>query len=355
MSGQDSERPIFFITSPLEKEHVERIESVASGRIEVRYEPELLPPTRYVADHTGVDGFQRTPEAQRRFAEYLSEANILWNFPALPEGGPGILEAAPNLKWVQTTSAGVGQLVHQLGLAETDLRVTTASGVHAEPLAEFVMLVLLSHIKQLGRLQADQSARRWVRYCSDELPGKAMAIVGPGRIGRRVAEVARAFGMSVISMGRRSGPDHARELGVDRVYRREDMHEMLAGADCVVLSCPHTPETENLIDAQAFQAMKDGVVFVNISRGPVVVEEALYNALTSGKIGFAGLDVFREEPLPPSSPFWDLPNVLISPHSASTAYSENQKITEIFCHNLECFLDGRIEDMRNLLDFKAMY
>ena len=355
MSHGNQKRPVFFVTSPLEKEHVERIKHVANGRIDVRYEPDLLAPTRYVADHNGVDGFQRTPSQQQRFMSHLADANILWDFPSVPEGGPGVLDAAPNLQWVQTTSSGVGQLVHRLGLADKDLRVTTASGVHAEPLAEFVMLVLLSHMKQLDRLERDQQAHRWVRYCGDELPGKTMAIIGPGKIGSRVAEIAHAFGMNVSAMGRRNDPERAQELGVDRMFTREQLYEMLAEADCVVLCCPHTPETENLIDARAIQAMKDGVVFVNISRGPVVVEDALYNALSSGKIGFAGLDVFREEPLPPESPFWDLPNVLVSPHSASTAYSENQKITDIFCHNLECFLEGRISDMRNLLDFKAMY
>jgi phosphoglycerate dehydrogenase-like enzyme len=355
MSQEQSSRPVFFITSPLEQEHVDRIASVAGDRIEIRYEPDLLAPTRYVADHNGVDGFQLNDEQQSRFLDNLREATILWDFPDLPSGSPHLLDAAPKLEWVQTTSSGVGQLVHRLGLASSNLRVSTASGVHAEPLAEFVMLVLLSHMKQLSRLQADQKAHRWERYCGDELPGKEMAIVGPGRIGKRVAEVAHAFGMTVTAMGRRNDPERARELGVDRMYSREDLHEMLSCADCVVLCCPHTPETENLIDAGAFSAMKDGVVFVNISRGPVVVEEALYNALTSGKIGFAGLDVFRTEPLPAESPFWDLPNVLVSPHSASTAYSENGKITDIFCHNLECYLGNRTEDMRNLLDFRAMY
>lgn len=355
MSQGTNRRPVFFVTSPLEQEHVDRIRTAAGDRIEVRYEPDLLAPTRYVADHKGTDGFQRTPEQHQRLRDHLADASILWDFPAVPEDGPGLTDIAPNLEWVQTTSAGVGQLVHQLGLAETSIRVSTASGVHAEPLAEFVMLVLLSHMKQLQRIEEDQKAHRWVRYCGDELPGKHMAIVGPGKIGARVAQVAQAFGMTVSAMGRRNDSERARELGVDRMYTREQLHQMLAEADCVVLCCPHTPETEDLIDAGAFQAMKDGVVFVNISRGQVVVEDALYNALTSGKIGFAGLDVFRTEPLPSESRFWDLQNVLVSPHSASTAYSENRKITDIFCHNLECYLDNRIEDMQNLLDFKAMY
>jgi phosphoglycerate dehydrogenase-like enzyme len=355
MTGSHNEKPVLFITSPLEREHVDRIQQAAAGRVQVIYEADLLPPTRYVGDHDGVDGFVRTSEQQQRFLSHLQESDILWDFPKLPDAAGKILDIAPRLKWVQTTSSGVGQLVHRLGLAESNLLVTTASGVHAEPLAEFVMLVLLAHVKQLDRLQNDQKGQRWVRFATHELPGKTMAIVGPGKIGKRVGEVARAFGMRVTAMGRRNDPERARELGVDRFYAREQMHQMLAEADCVVLCCPHTPETENMFDARAFDAMKSGVVFVNISRGPVVVEEAMYNALSSGRIGFAGLDVFRTEPLPPSSMFWDLPNVLVSPHSASTAYSENEKITGIFCHNLECYLSGRTEDMRNLLDFGAMY
>ncbi|MEZ4570157.1 MAG: NAD(P)-dependent oxidoreductase [Thermomicrobiales bacterium] len=101
--------------------------------------------------------------------------------------------------------------------------------------------------------------------------------------------------------------------------------------------------------------MKDGVMLVNIARGQVVDEDALLEALRSGKIGFAALDVFRNEPLPPDSPFWDLPNVPISPHSASTGYGENGRITDIFCHNLRCYLDGRLDDMQNVLDKQRMY
>jgi phosphoglycerate dehydrogenase-like enzyme len=256
---------------------------------------------------------------------------------------------------VQTTSAGVGQQVARMGLQDTDLIVTTASGVHARPLAEFVFLALLSHVKDLPRLQSDQREHRWQRFCSDELDGKTLAIVGPGKIGSQVAQIGRAFNMRVTAMGRRGGAARAAELGVDKAYAREELHAMLSEADAVVLSCPHTPETENLMDRAAIEAIKPGAMFVNISRGQVVDEAALLDALRDGRIAFAGLDVFRQEPLPADSPFWDLPNVLINPHSASTAYSENQKITDILCHNLRCYLDGRLGEMRNVLDKRRMY
>jgi phosphoglycerate dehydrogenase-like enzyme len=110
-----------------------------------------------------------------------------------------------------------------------------------------------------------------------------------------------------------------------------------------------------MIDEAAFRAMKPGIAFVNIGRGQVVDEEALIGHLRSGHVEFACLDVAAVEPLPPGSPLWDLPNVLISPHSASTVTTENNKITEIFCHNLRCYLDGRTNDMKNIFDKQLMY
>ncbi|MFW6075896.1 MAG: D-2-hydroxyacid dehydrogenase, partial [Chloroflexota bacterium] len=195
----------------------------------------------------------------------------------------------------------------------------------------------------------------WERYCTDELDGKTIAIVGAGRIGRRIARVASAFGMRTLAMTRTATPERERDLGVDRLYPPERLHEMLGEADAVVLSVPHTPETEDMMDAAAFGAMKDSVIFINIARGQVVDEGALLDALRSEKIGFAALDVFRQEPHPPNSPFWTLPNVMISPHSASTAYGENRRITDIFCHNLLCYIDGRLHEMWNVLDKSRMY
>ncbi len=339
----------------MEPEYVEQIRSAEPNRVTVIYEPSLYPPTRYVADHHGPSDFRLNAAQLDTLLGHLAEADFLLDFPDRLPAGSTLADACPNLKWVQTTSAGIGQQVVRLGLQDSDLIVTSSSGVHARPLAEFVFLALLSHVKLLPRLQRDQKAHVWERFCSDELDGKTMAIVGPGKIGRQVAQLARAFNMRVLAMGRTGGADRARELGVDEVYTREQLHEMLGQADAVVLSCPHTPDTEGLIDRAAFEAMKDGVMFVNISRGQVVDHAALLDSLQNGKIAFAGLDVFDKEPLPPDSPFWDLPNVLIDPHSASTAFSENQKITDILCHNLRCYLDGRTDEMKNVLDKRRMY
>jgi phosphoglycerate dehydrogenase-like enzyme len=283
----------------------------------------------------------------------LQTAEVLFDFDL--RSGPSPYDLSPNLKWVQTSSAGVGQTVKRLGVANSDLLVTTASGVHASPLTEFVFGALLYHVKHFQRLQDDQSAHRWERFCSDELAGKTMAIIGPGRIGRQIAKVARAFNMTVWAMARRNTPERAIELGIDRLFDRGALLTMLAGTDCLVLAAPHTPETENLICEKELAAMPRGSVLVNISRGIVVDEEALIASLKSGQIGFAALDVFRTEPLPSDSELWDLPNVLINPHSASTAISENAKITDIFIRNLGHYLDGRYDLMSPVLDKQRLY
>ncbi len=319
------------------------------------YDPDLLPPTRYAGDHGGIPDFQHTPDQRERWLKHLSVADILFDFPSLTEGGPGILELSPNLRWVQTTSAGVGQYIVRLGLQDSNLLVTTASGVHAGPLAEYVFMTLLNHAKYLAHIRQEQAQRHWERYCSDELAGKTLGIVGAGRIGRRIASIARAFDMRPIAVARTASPGRELVLGVDTLFSGSELHEMLAQADAVVLCMPHTPETDGIIDRAAFDAMKDGVVFINIARGQVVDEEALLDAITSGKIAFAALDVFQTEPLPADHPFWGFPNVMVSPHSASTSYSENAKITDIFCHNLTCFVEGRYDEMRNVLDKERMY
>ncbi len=353
---QDAESQLtVFIASPLEPEHVDRIRAVDPIRITVLYEPDLLPPTRYIADHKGHEDFRRTPEQESRWLGALRRADILWDFPAAQPEASDIRDLAPKLKWIQATSSGVGRRVRALRLHDSDVVVTTAGGVHAEPLTEFVVMAMLIHVKNYSRSREQQAAHLWMRYCGDELADKTLAIVGAGRVGRQVAAAGRFFGMRVVAMVAKIRPDQAKSLGLDAVYSREHLSEMLSEADVLVLSVPHTPQTENMIDARAFQALKPGAVFINIARGQVVDESALIESLRAGRIAFAALDVAAVEPLPSVSPLWDMPNVLISPHSASTAGSENRKITDIFCHNLRCYLDGRAAEMRNVLDKVKMY
>lgn len=353
MAVQRNDRVTIMIASPLEQEHAETIEAAFADRIEVIYRPDLLPPARYIADHDGNPNWSRTRDQQAEWLALLAQAEVLWDFPISDIGHP--LDYAPCLKWVQTTSAGVGQLVKRLGIREGELVVTTASGIHAQPLAEFVMGALLYHVRQFDRLIADQREHRWDRFCSRGLAGQTMAIIGPGRIGREIARTAGAFGMRVWAMGRNNDPARAADLVVDRLYQRDDLHEMLSGTDCLVLSAPHTPETEGMIGQAEIDAMKPGAILINIARGAMVDELALLQALKDGRIAFAALDVFRSEPLPSDSPFWDLPNVLVSPHSASTVDTENARLVELFNRNLGHYLAGDTASMSPRLDIGRLY
>jgi phosphoglycerate dehydrogenase-like enzyme len=339
-----------FIASPLETVHVETIRHVDPTRLTVIHEPDILPPTRYVADHIGAP-FQRNDDQARRWREGLAAADILWDLPR----SAADIAGATRLRWVQTTSTGVGQLVRTLGLQESDILITTARGVHAGPLAEFVFMALLAHWRGLRHLHAEQRAHRWTRYCGKEVAGRTIVIVGAGDLARGVARLAQALDMRIIAVARDPARSRAHGALFDEIVPREALHQALARADATVVTVPHTPETEGMIDAAAFAAMRPGSAFVNIARGQVVDESALIANLRSTHIGFAALDVATVEPLPAESPLWDLPNVLISPHSASTVTSENAKITEIFCRNLRAYLDGRRDAMINLLDKQRMY
>ena len=341
------------IASPLEAEHVDQLRSNLPDGVEVVYEPELLPPTRYIADHQGVAGHTLDAVQQARWSELLASADILFDFAWNDNRHPR--EYAPKVRWVQSTSAGVGRAAQRMGIAAGEPIITTSSGVHARPLAEFVMLVLLMAAKEYPRLAAGKAERRWERFCSDELSGKLLAIVGTGKIGREVARIAHAFDITPVGIARDNRPERAAELGLARLYGRDQLHDMLAHADAVVLCAPHTPETDNMLDAEALAQLKPGVIFVNIGRGQLVDEAALIEKLRDGTIAFAGLDVFRSEPLPDDSPFWDMPNVIINPHSASTSNLENGRIVDIFIHNLQAFTQDDLAQMRNVLDVERMY
>lgn len=343
-------RQTIFIASPLEAAHVDRIRGVDPRRLAVIHHPDILPPTRYVADHIGAP-FRRNDDQARRWREGLAAAEILWDLPRSADDIAG----ATRLKWVQTTSTGVGQLVRTLGLQNSDILITTARGVHAGPLAEFVIMALLAHWRGLSHLDREQRAHRWTRYCGQEVAGRTIVLIGAGDLARGVAKVARALDMKVVAIAREPKKSRDHFALFDEVLPRSELHRTLARADATVVTVPHTTDTERMIDAAAFAAMRPGSAFVNIARGQVVDEGALIENLRNGHIGFAALDVASVEPLPQDSPLWDMPNLLISPHSASTVASENAKITEIFCHNLAAYLAGRLDEMKNVLNKEQMY
>ena len=327
------------IASYLEPEHVERIRQVDS-RLEIIYAPDLLAPPSYPADHYGV--LARTPEQEARWRALLGQADILFDFDYSHRAE--LPELAPQLRWVQASSAGIGQFVKRYGY---DARLphtifTTASGIHARPLAEFCLMAMLMHYKQALPMLRNQKLHRWDRFAGTDLEGRTLAIVGLGHIGTQVAQMACDLGMIVVGTNA-----VAPEPCVERFFPPEQLHEMLPLADVLVLSVPHTPQTEKMIGKPELALLKPGAYLINIARGAVVDEPALIEALRSGHLGGAALDVFDQEPLPETSPLWDMENVLINPHSASTSDRENERLTELFCDNLQRFVNG--QPLRNVL------
>jgi phosphoglycerate dehydrogenase-like enzyme len=337
-------RPLkVLIASPLEPEHVRRIAASAPGRIEVIHAPELLPVPRYVGDHQGRPRALR-PDQRARWLAHLREADILFDFDWLaPER---LTLHAPRLRWVQATSAGIGERLRRTGLIDSGLVFTTAAGVHGGPLAEFVLLALLYFYRDMPRLQRMQRAHHWQRYTNRELAGRRALVVGLGSVGRTIAQRLAAQGLEV--WGARRTLVAPKPDGVARVLPLAGLAMALSEIDALVLACPLTPETEGLIGASELAAMRRDALLINVARGPVVDEAALVRALRERRLGGAALDVAAVEPLPAESPLWDLPNVLISPHSASTVDGENGRIVDIFLANLRRYLDG--EPLLNRFD-----
>jgi len=329
------------IASPLEGELVERIEA-AEPRAEVVFEPDLLPPARFPADHRGDPEFRRDPAGEARWRALLQEAEVLFGVPGDSAAGLAEVAGLPRLRWVHATSAGAGEVVRAARLpaeALERLTITTSSGVHAIPLAEFAVLGLLAIAKELPRFAADQRARAWpeVRRPLRELDGQTLFLVGLGEIGRETARLAKAFGMRTVGIRRSQKPPPAH---VDEVHGPDRLAELASRADAMVVSLPLTEETAGMIDRATIERLPPSCIFVNVGRGGVVDEPALIEALRAGRIAGAVLDVFATEPLPRDSPLWDLPNVLVTPHAVALSAREDERIVELFVANLRRYLDG---------------
>ena len=334
------ERVPVVIASPLEPELVQRLREV-DERLDVHFEPELLPTPRYPSDHHGDEGFRRSAEQDERFAALVASAEVLFG---IPEEEPARLawavRAAPALRLVQATAAGAGQQVRRAELTADELErvaICSASGVHAVPLAEWSIFGLLAFTKGLPRLRRDAMQRYWAHYPTTELRGQTLLVVGVGAIGLEVARLASAFGMRVVGVKRNTNVELP---NVDSLHPPERLRELVGDAHAIVVTLPLTDETRGLIDRETIGRMRDGAIFVNVGRGRVVDEEALIEALRSGKLGGAALDVTFKEPLPPGSPLWELENVILSPHTAALSWHENERIVELFAENLRRYLRG---------------
>jgi phosphoglycerate dehydrogenase-like enzyme len=340
-------RSTVVIASPLEPELVGRLRAVAPDRLDIVHEPDLIPRARYTADHVG-DPPALDAAGIDRWLGILRSADILldldWYDPA------GLPANAPDLRWVQVTKSGIGETLRRLGLDRTSITFTNAAGVHGLPIAEFVVLALLYLVKEVPNLLDAKGRRSWEQRRVAQLAGSRVLLVGLGGLGREIARTLDGLGVEVWGVRRTDGPAPD---GVARVMPSSDLHAALGQVDALVLACPYTDETHHLIGRDELAAMRPGAFLVNVARGSVVDEAALIEALDRGHLGGAALDVVEQEPLPPDSRLWDLPNLLLSPHRASVVDGENGLIVDIFADNLRRWVDGR--PLRNVYDADRGY
>lgn len=259
-----------------------------------------------------------------------------------------LIAAAPKLAFIQSISAGVDQY-SQEQLRAAGIRMASAQGANRNAVSEHAMALILSLARKLAEARDNQHKRFWRGMIShipnreDELGGKTLVIVGMGRIGSRLAKLARAFDMKVIGVKRdvSSGPGAA-----DQVVSTDALLEVLPTADYVALTCPLTPQTQNIINAKSLAAMKPSAFLINVARGKVVDEPALLEALKAKTIAGAAIDCAWEEPLPESSPLWTCPNLVITPHSAGETQCYEDNIIDLLLENLGVLGKGGTE-LRN--------
>jgi phosphoglycerate dehydrogenase-like enzyme len=289
-------------------------------------------------------------EARANLAAILAEAEVLFTSTAIP---PDIGGRAPKLRWAQITAAGVEDLLDS-ELIRSGVTLTTASGIHAVPIGEYVMGVMLAFAKGLPGAMRAQAERTWRPYLAEELCGKTMGILGLGAIGGYVAKLAKADGMRVLAV-RRSVQQRAegREAGVDEILPPSDVPYLLSQADYLVIAVPLTPESRGLIGERELRLMRPTARLINVSRGAVVDEAALVRALKEGWIAGAALDVVQQEPLPPDSELWGMDNVILTPHISGGTPVYMERAVELFSDNLRRYLAG--EPLRNAVDVKRGY
>ncbi len=293
-------------------------------------------------------------EARRGLDAVLAETDVLFSTPIVPED---ILSRAPRLRWVQLTSAGVDRLLETPLVRSAAVTVTTASGIHAVPIGEYVIGAMLAFAKGLPRALRAQAEGTWRPYWADELLEKTVGIIGMGPIGRHVAKLAKALGMRVLATRRsasaRASGAEATLADVDELVPLSDLPYLLSESDYVVVAVPLTAESRGMIGEAELAAMKPAAVIINIARGAVIDEAALVRALKAGRIAGAALDVFEREPLPAESELWRMENVMVTPHISGGTPRYMERAVDLFCDNLRRYLAG--EPLLNAVDAERGY
>jgi phosphoglycerate dehydrogenase-like enzyme len=256
-----------------------------------------------------------------------------------------LLRVAPDLRWYHAMSAGVDDLMIPEVLGRRELDITNGSGAYDQPVAEYVLATILAAAKQLPTSYRAQLRHEWQSYRDiADVRGATLVVVGMGSIGSALANLARSIGMRVVGVRRTAGKGSV---------PIEQLADVVAEADYIAVCVAFTPETRNLIDAKIVERMRPSAWIINVSRGAVIEESALLAACREGRIGGAALDVWWTEPLPPESPWWDLPNVIVTPHRAALSPTLHQRSLELLAENLRRFRLG--EPLMNLVDKQQGY
>jgi phosphoglycerate dehydrogenase-like enzyme len=282
----------------------------------------------------------------------LSDADCFLRWWTNPEIFRKVLAAAPHVRWVHTPSAGVEHLLAAPELRESAITLTNSAGAHAVPIAEFVMLYMLTHVKrarELMQLHADDAWAFEEREQLDELAGKTLLLIGFGAIGEAIARRAAAFGMRVLASRRTPAPAE----GVSLVVGAEGWRDLLPEADYVVLAAPLTETTRAMFGAAELARMKPTSYLINIARGPILQTDALIEALNSGQIAGAALDVTEPEPPPLDHPIWGARNIWVTPHISFSSPNTPERMVAIFLENLRRYAQG--EPLMNVVDKQAGY
>jgi D-2-hydroxyacid dehydrogenase (NADP+) len=281
-------------------------------------------------------------EHHSKVGPHIGAADILVTFGA--HMSEHVLKDAKNLKWVQALGTGVDGITDQPALADNVL-VTNMHGLHGDSMSDSAMLSMLALARDLPRVVRNQARHAWDRFPSRLLRGKTVGIFGVGAIAEDLAPKCKMFGMNVVGI-----TSSQREVpGFDRMYSRDQLEEAVRELDYLILLTPYTPETRNIVNAKILAAMKPSGFLINLARGGIVDEDALVAALKEGKIAGAALDVFVQEPLPETHPFWDMNNVIITPHLGGFHNQYPEQALPTVEENIRKFLAGDTKNMINVV------
>jgi phosphoglycerate dehydrogenase-like enzyme len=267
-----------------------------------------------------------------------------------------LFKAARRLKWIQTLFAGVDRFLYP-EVVKSSVVITSASGVNSIAVSEHVIGMMLCLNRKLHLFMRNQTERKWktsdadLTFQMDELSGKTAGLVGLGHIGSEIAKRAKCLGMRVVAT--RRDPSAPKLDYVDKLVPLGNLEELLADSDFVIIQIPLTRETEGMFGEKELRRMKRTAYLVNASRGKIVKEDELIEALRERRIAGAALDTFSVEPLPEGSPLWSMRNVILTPHVAGLTPRYMERLTDLFCDNLRRFMND--EPLINVVDKSRGY